>query len=158
MKIISFYILFLLLNNNVLGSSFNYFSDGIGNSKIKTMSLSNGMEYLLYENRIGWTDSLGNYGKSFCFGKIKLNKKIAEQFDLTCESVDQNGDKYWSKHTRANTDMDAGVGQSIFIDGTGMYKSFISVKCIFSTKYLDDTLFFKTKCKADPNIISTLKK
>ena len=99
--------------------------EGIGTSTTKTMTLNNGTKFLLYENNIGWTDNLGNYGKSFCFGRIKIIEGIASKFHLICESTDQNGNKSWSEFSRADTNMDAGAGKSKYIDGTGIYKGFI---------------------------------
>ena len=134
-------------------SKYNYNTQGIGIANTKTMTLNDNLKYLLYENSIGWTDNLGNYGKSFCFGRIKLKKEIAEEFNLICESTDQNGYKSWSEFKREDTTLKAGSGNSVYIDGTGIYKDFIGSKCIFSTNYLDDTLFFKSKCKIKSEII-----
>ena len=49
--------------------------EGIGTSTSKTMTLNNGTKFLLYENNSGWTDNLGNYGKSFFFGRIIITLK-----------------------------------------------------------------------------------
>ena len=35
-------------------------------------------------------------------------------------------------------------------------KTFIGAECIFSTKYLEDNLFFKTKCKVDSEVIEKI--
>ena len=154
-KKIIFLIMFFTINK-VISSEFNYDMQGIGTASTKTMILSNNSKYLLYENNIGWTDSLGNYGKSFCFGRIKILNSIAEKFNLICESTDQNGNKSWSEFSRADTNMDAGAGKSKYIDGTGIYEDFIGSECIFSTKYLEDNLFFKTKCKVEPEVIEKI--
>ena len=140
----------------MLASDYNYNIQGIGTANTKSMTLNNSTEFLLYENNIGWTDNLGNYGKSFCFGRIKIINEVADKFNLICESIDQNGDKNWSEFSRSDTNMDAGAGNSTFIDGTGIYQEFIGAKCIFSTKYLEDNLFFKTKCKINPETIKKL--
>ena len=150
-------ILFVVLvSKSLLASNYNYNMEGIGTSTSKTMTLNNGIKFLLYENNIGWTDNLGNYGKSFCFGRIKILNSIAEKFNLICESTDQNGNKSWSEFSRSDTNMDAGAGKSKYIDGTGIYKGFIGAECIFSTKYLEDNLFFKTKCKVENKVIEKI--
>ena len=148
-----FLIVFIFFTKQLNSSQYNYNMQGIGTAETKTMTLDNGSKYLLYENNIGWTDNLGNYGKSFCFGRIKLKKEIAQEFNLICESIDQNGHKSWSEFKREDTTMEAGSGSSIYIDGTGLYKKFIGSKCIFSTNYLENTLFFKSKCKIKQKII-----
>ena len=150
-------ILFVIIvSKSLLASDYNYNMEGIGTSTSKTMTLNNGTKFLLYENNIGWTDNLGNYGKSFCFGRIKIIDSIAEKFHLICESTDQNGNKSWSEFSRSDTNMDAGAGKSKYIDGTGIYKGFIGAECIFSTKYLEDNLFFKTKCKVESEVIEKI--
>ena len=150
-------ILFVVLvSKSLLASNYNYNMEGIGTSTSKTMTLNNGTKFLLYENNIGWTDNLGNYGKSFCFGRIKIIDSIASKFHLICESTDQNGNKSWSEFSRSDTNMDAGAGKSKYIDGTGIYKGFIGAECIFSTKYLEDNLFFKTKCKVENKVIEKI--
>ena len=59
-------ILFVVfVSKSLLASDYNYNMEGIGITS-KTMTLNNGTKFLLYENNIGWTDNLGNYGKSFC--------------------------------------------------------------------------------------------
>ena len=78
---------------------------------------------------------------------------MLRKFHLICESTDQNGNKSWSEFSRSDTNMDAGAGKSKYIDGTGIYKGFIGAECIFSTKYLEDNLFFKTKCKVENKVI-----
>ncbi|MBF95644.1 MAG: hypothetical protein CFH34_00993 [Alphaproteobacteria bacterium MarineAlpha9_Bin4] len=149
---------FITFSTQAAYSNYNFEIDSIGLAKTKKMVLSDNSYYLLYENNLGWTDSLGNYGKSFCFGRIKVKKDIAIEFNLICEAIDQNGDKSWSEFTRSDTSMDAGAGRSTYIDGTGIYKYFIGSKCIFSTKYLDDTLFIKTKCKIDADTINRVRR
>ena len=158
MKYLRYLFLSILISLPLFASDYNYNIEGIGSADTKSMILENGTKFLLYENNSGWTDNLGNYGKSFCFGRIKIVNKVADEFNLICESIDQNGDKNWAEFSRSDTNMDAGAGNSIFIGGTGIYRDFIGAKCIFSTKYLENNLFFKTKCKVIPEIIKNLER
>ena len=153
-----YYVLIFLklVISPVFASDYNYSIQGIGTAKTKSMTLKNGIKFLLYENRIGWTDNLGNYGKSFCFGRIKIVNEVADNFNLICESIDQNKDKNWVEFSRSDTNMEAGAGRSKYVDGTGIYKNFIGSECIFSTNYFEDNLFFKKKCKINPKIIESL--
>ena len=156
MKYLNYITFLIFLNTSLIASDYNYKMEGIGTATTKNMVLNNGTKYLLYENNIGWTDNLGNYGKSFCFGRIKIIKDVAERFNLICESIDQNQNKNWAEFSRVDTNMDAGAGKSKYIDGTGVYKNFIGAECIFSTKYLEEMLFFKSKCKIDPKVIKNM--
>ena len=142
-------ILFVvILSKSLLASDYNYNMEGIGNSTTKTMTLNNGSKFLLYENNIGWTDNLGNYGKSFCFGRIKIIDKYCFEISFNFVSRQIRMEiKCWSEFSRADTNMDAGAGKSKYIDGTGIYEDFIGSECIFSTKYLEDNLFLKLSAK-----------
>ena len=130
----------------------------IGKSNSKKMKLNNGTVYLLYENSGGFTDNFGNYGNSNCYGKIKTKEEVALNFKIICETVDQNGNKWWGEFTRSETEMAAGVGTALIVDGTGIYKNLINTKCVFSTRYLDESYFSLSKCKLTQNIFDKLKK
>ena len=130
----------------------------IGKSKSKKMQLDNGTVYLLYENSGGYTDNFGNYGNSHCYGKIKTKKSVALNFKIICETVDQNGNKFWGEFTRSETEMAAGVGKAVIVDGTGIYKNLINTKCVFSTRYLDQSYFSLSKCKLTKTVFEKLKK
>ena len=45
-----------------------------------------------------------------------------------------------------NTNMDAGTGSYIFIDGTGKMKDLIGTKCKYAITYLDNAMFNFDKC------------
>ena len=47
-------------------------------------------------------------------------------FKIICETVDQNGYKWWGEFTRSETEMVAGVGTALIVDGTGIYKNLIN--------------------------------
>ena len=130
----------------------------IGKSSSKKMQLDNGTVYLLYENAGGFTDNFGNYGNSHCYGKIKTKEEVALNFEIICETVDQNGNKWWGEFTRSETEMAAGVGKAVIVDGTGIYKNLINTKCVFSTRYLDQSYFSLSKCKLTKTVFDKLKK
>ena len=158
MKIFYFLLSIILFSTPLLSSDYNYNIEGIGTAVTKKMILNNGYKYLLYENNIGWTDNLGNFGKSFCFGRIKTKKEITDEFNLICETENQNGDKNWAEFSRIDTNMNAGAGNSRYIDGTGVYKGFIGADCIFSTKYLEEKFFFKSICKINTEVIKKMSR
>ena len=51
-----------------------------------------------------------------------------------------------------------GVGTAIIVDGTGIYKNLINTKCVFSTRYLDQSYFSLSKCKLTKTVFDKLKK
>ena len=96
---------------------------------MKKINLSDGRTLSHYKNKGNWKDSLGNYGIQSCFGTIiiDIDKKIKD-WKLYCHGIDQNKSKFVLEYFR-NSDMAAGTGSYIFIDGTGKWKKFIGIKC-----------------------------
>lgn len=65
---------------------------------------------------------------------------------MFCEGMNQDRNYFVLEYFR-NSDMTAGTGSYIFIDGTGKWKNFIGTKCKYSINYLDDAIFNFDKCK-----------
>ena len=159
MKLLSLLLVLLVFPIYAIDSNKYFLSfEVIGKASSKKMELSNGTSYLLYENSGGFTDNLGNYGNTFCYGKIELQKNIATNFNIICESINQNKEKFWGEFTRSETDIEAGVGKAIIVDGTGVYKNLINTECFFSTRYLNESYFSLTKCNLTKEIFEKLVK
>ena len=65
----------------IIASDYNYNIQGIGTSHTKSMTLKNSTKFLLYENNIGWTDNLGNYGEMKCVVSLLIYSFV---FLLNC--------------------------------------------------------------------------
>ena len=66
---------------------------------------------------------------------------------MFCEGMDQDRSYFVLEYFR-NSDITAGTGSYIFIDGTGKQKNFIGTKCKYAINYLDDAIFNLDKCKS----------
>ena len=143
----SFTILFLIITTNLY--SISWTKEFNGTSSSEKINLSDGRQVSHYKNSGNWKDSLGNYGTQRCFGTILTNKvKIIKDWKLFCEGMDQDRDYFVLEYYR-NTDMEAGTGTYIFIDGTGQWKDFIGTKCKYAITYLDNAMFNFDKCKSN---------
>ena len=69
---------------------------------------------------------------------------------MFCEGMDQDRNYFVLEYFR-NSDMTAGTGSYIFIDGTGKWKNFIVTKCKYAINYLDNATFNFDKCKSNNN-------
>ena len=58
-------------------------------------------------------DSLGNYGKGYCYGIIESVNKD-DFFQFYCELSDQDNDKIFTKGSRRSENVQAGVGKQEF--------------------------------------------
>ena len=159
MKTLSFlFVLFsslLIADNN---SKYFLSIEVIGKANTKKMQLNNGTTYLLYDNSGGFTDNFGNYGNVYCYGKIKTKEEVALNFNIICEATHQNENKWWGEFTRSETEMVAGVGIAIIVDGTGVYRHLINTKCVFSTRYLGQSYFSLSKCSLVKEVFDKIKK
>ena len=102
---------------------------------------------ILIKNEATFTDNLGNYGISTCLGT--LEKKLEKiEFNLKCENIEQNNQRYWTKVNRGQGDLDAGVGTVEFIGGEGFYNDLVGKKCNYAIKYFKkDIFFYRQVCK-----------
>lgn len=143
----SFFItLFLLINTSSYSISWTKEFNGVSSSE--KINLSDGRKVSHYKNNGNWKDSLGNYGTQRCFGTIlTTSEKVIEDWKLFCEGMDQDRNNFVLEYYR-NTNMEAGTGNYIFIDGTGKWKKFIGTKCNYAINYLDNAMFNFDKCKS----------
>ena len=71
---------------------------------------------------------------------------------MVCSAHDNSGDKFWLKLDR-KSERDVGVGVVKYIKGTGKFKDYNNLKCVYAVNYLNDgnqeerTGFYKQKCK-----------
>ena len=142
-----FTTLFLMMTIN--SYSINWTKEFNGFSSSEKITLSNGGTISHYKNSGNWKDSLGNYGTQKCYGTILINSdKRIEDWKLYCEGMDQNRDNFVLEYFR-NSDMEAGTGSYVFIDGTGKWKKFIGTNCNYAINYLDNAMFNFDKCKSN---------
>ena len=66
---------------------------------------------------------------------------------MFCEGMDQDRNYVVLEYFR-NSDMTAGTGSYVFIDGTGKWKNFIVTKCKYVINYLNNAIFNFDKCKS----------
>ena len=63
----------------------------------------------------------------------------------------------WTQLRRSNSDVDAGVGNSIILDGTGPYKKLKGTKCLYSASFLKEIVFTKSRCSISNKLFEELK-
>ena len=145
-KTIILTLIFLTSNiysQDTLKQNFKY----SGYVDLKTIKLPSGGQIINLFNNGTWEDSLGNYGKGYCYGIIESNKNEDDFFQYYCELSDQDNEKIFTKGARKSEDVKAGVGEQKIIDGTGKWKKLIGANCVYGVKYLDEVVFASQKCK-----------
>ena len=106
--------------------------------------------YNLIKGEGPWEDNKGYFGYLNCIGKTSdINNKSI--LDMVCAAYDDDGDKFWLKLYR-NSERDAGIGKVTYLKGTGKFKAYTSLNCVYAVNYLKDdnleerTGFYKQKC------------
>ena len=96
-----------------------------------------------------WKDSNGDYGNLMCYGRIISNTIKGTELDLYCNAKNQENNQFWFRMRRDSSEMDAGIGISKYLDGTGKYKSFKGIKCKYAAKLFEDNSIVIQKCEVN---------
>ena len=135
MKFLFIPLFFTIIKNSY---SINWTKEFNGISSNEKINLSNGGTISHYKNFGNWKDSLGNYGTQKCYGTILIDpSKRIEDWKMFCEGMDQDRNYFVLEYFR-NSDMTAGTGSYIFIDGTGKWQKYIGTKCVYAVSHLKD--------------------
>jgi len=112
-----------------------------------SMDLPNNNKYIHVSAPAVWKDSSGDYGNLICHGRIIVNQNIGTELDLFCSAKNQDNDKFWFRMIRNSKEMDAGIGISKYLDGTGKYKNFKDIECKYAAKLFEINSLVNQKCK-----------
>ena len=139
------FILLFFLFSNLYAK--DYKVDSTAKLKTNTIEIDTFYKSTTAELEVRWTDSNGEFGLGKCNAHV-LSKKNEEIIDAYCENLDSSGDKFWTHLVRNSSEIEAGIGQITYINGTGKYKKLIGKKCNYAVRYFDNkNLFFKQICK-----------
>lgn len=147
MRIVYSIILILTISNSYSQNPINWNFKYSGHVDLKTIVLPSGGKIINLYNKGTWEDTLGNYGKGYCYGIVESKEDKDDFFQYYCELSDQDKEKIFTKGARKSEDTSSGVGNQRIIDGTGKWKDLIGATCIYGVKYVDDVLFASQKCK-----------
>jgi len=137
-------LLLIYMTSNVLLSK-EWDMKYSGFAETTKIIFNSGIEIVNFRNNGTWDDSLGNYGDGLCQGMATIEKN-KNNMEFYCEYSDQDNDKFFVKGIR-KSDINAGVGKLILLDGTGKWTSFISSECAYAVKYKGKSFFVAQKCK-----------
>ena len=154
-----FILLLTLFSSNIKGKDLKeLIISGSDITSVKSFELSNKNKFSSFEVSGSWTDNYGNYGLNSCMGIINKNLKNIE-LNFMCERVDKNGYKIWSLNKRISGIKESGVGSYEIVDATIPKKElFIGKKCTYAVKYLENTNFYKSKCKISKELAKVFEK
>ena len=132
------FILLFFLFSNLYAK--DYKVDSTAKLKTNTIEIDTFYKSTTAELEVRWTDSNGEFGLGKCNAHV-LSKKNEEIIDAYCENLDSSGDKFWTHLVRNSSEIEAGIGQITYINGTGKYKKLIGKKCNYAVRYFDNKNF-----------------
>ena len=119
--------------------------------------LPDGTHYRSFEVQGGITYNTGKYARSNCSGNRVDKKDELIELNNICEIEFDDGNKMWTQLKRSNSDIDAGVGGSVILDGTGPYKKLKGTECLYAVSFLKEIVFTKVRCSISDKIFEELK-
>ena len=135
MKIL--YLFFYLFFFKVIAIELNFECGGTFRID-KEFTLSDGSKYSQFSNYGTCSGELGIYNASYCFGTFKTKDNIIIDSEFLCENTYNDNEKAWVKAKRIpNTELDSSLGEMIFIDATGKWKTLIGTKCKYGIKFIN---------------------
>ena len=124
---------------------------------LKKLELPDGSTYSSFEVTGAGKDNTGKQLTVACAGhRIDNNNKLEEQ-KAFCNAYVSDGYEYSFMQIRNKTDIDAGVGKTIILNGTGPYKKLANKECIYAVSYLREHAFVTTKCLVSEKNLDLLK-
>ena len=153
---------FVLLLILIFTSKYAYSAEWISDSTakitiLKKLELPDGSTYSSFEVTGAGKDNTGKQSTGVCVGhRIDKSNRLEEQ-KIFCNTYVSDGNEYSYMQIRKQTDIDAGVGKAIILNGTGPYKKLANKECIYAVSYLKDHAFVTTKCTVSNSIFNSLK-
>lgn len=118
--------------------------------------LPDGTIYQTFKVRGGSRFNTGKYGTNTCSGHRVINNGKLLELRNICEFSINDGNKFWTKAERNESDVDAGVGNSVIIDGTGPFKNLKGTQCLYAISFHEELVFTNIKCNIEDKIFNQL--
>ena len=118
--------------------------------KYGTIKSGQNSEYSIISIIGHWSDNVGSFGKTECYGKLETEEKKVILFETLCKRESKDG-YFIMKGIRTKSDIEAGIGYSNIIGGNGVFGNLIGAKCTYAASYFKDSVQILTKCDVDKN-------
>ena len=124
--------------------------------KIATISLPDDSEFSTVSIIGHWSDNLGNFGISKCYGYLESKKKITLVLDVLCEKETLRG-SIFTRGGRKESLQEAGVGYLKIINAEGDFEILTGSSCKYGVFYYKNAIQYTTKCDVDDATFKKLK-
>lgn len=140
-------LLFFCIQSNLLANEIIIDIFFISNDEsTKVMEFEDILTYRQFENSATWVDSLGDYGLLKCMGNYITSIDEGTILKNYCKGKNRNNDIFWLTMNRNSNDYDAGIGRTKYLQGTGKFKNFIGIECVYGIEIIEGMAALKQKC------------
>ncbi len=122
-----------------------FFVSSAGTNKV--MKFGEILTYRQTEGIASWSDSEGDYGLLECLGNYVTNKNEGTILNNYCKGTNRNKDTFWLIMNRNSNDYEAGIGKTTYLQGTGKFKKYKNVVCVYGVEIIEGMAVLKQKCK-----------
>ena len=153
-----FTLLIILILFNKYSYSAEWISEATAKINVfKKLEIPGGSTYSSFEVTGAGKDNTGKQSTGVCVGhRIDKSNKLEEQ-KIFCNAYVLDGNEFSYMQIRKETDIDAGIGKTIILNGTGPYNKLANKECIYAVSYLKDHAFVTTKCSVTDKTLKLLK-
>ena len=148
------FILLMVLGSNLLSNDFDLEIMSAGDGTETTIfNFSDDITYRHFHSFQNWKDSLGDWGSLECAGNHTIIKDKGTILKNYCKGLNKDGDMFWLMMDRNSSDFDAGVGKITYRKGSGKFKDYEGIECLYAITFLKsgNGTFQKAKCKFRKN-------
>ena len=142
-----FFLLFLFMLASSIIYSKEFRVDGTGTTSVSGITFSDGSRFRLFTSKGHWRASSGDYGLSDCHGTLKNSADEDVEFEVFCNMVDQDEERFIMKFYRAKGSQSSGIGKATIVDVSKKYNYLLNIECNHAITYIKDDYFGIQKCK-----------
>ena len=102
--------------------------------------------YRIFELEGAFTDNLGNYGNWNTIVYAEIENNLLKHHSFSLKYSYQDGSVVYAKGSRANEELEQGIGNASYISTPKKLASLIGTDCKYGVKFLADTAFVMFKC------------
>ena len=147
MKYLFKIIMAYIMSYNLLAKEITidiFFSLDSGTNKV--MKFGDLLTYRQTEGNATWSDSEGDYGLLKCMGNYVTTKSEGTILKNYCKGTNRDKESFWLIMNRNSSDYELGVGKITYLQGTGKFKSYENLECLYAVELTEGLAVLKQKC------------
>ncbi len=121
-----------------------FFSTDAGTTKV--MKFGDILTNRQTEGNATWSDSEGDYGLLKCMGNYVTTESKGTILNNYCKGTNRDKDSFWLIMNRNSSDYELGIGKITYLKGTGKFKKYENLQCLYAVELTEGLAVIKQKC------------